>query len=647
MISSNCVPLFSGYCDSLGLCVSGNATGPTPPSLNCTLPNWVWGPTSTCPVDDACHEYSSSCLACSKAPPELSCGYCSDTNLCSAGNATGPSSGECTPSSWSLQSCGAAALCASAFHCAQCLDESIGENCGWCATSGLCMYGDGDGPMTGQTCPSYAWKFNTDFSSSTLQCFVPTPYQHEQTTLTQTDNTVFILIGVCAFLFIGATYLFSCCGCRCLVPQYGDARKRTPEEMMEERRRQHHLNRYDQDEDSEDEYEGRPKGCCKTFNNACGRILLWFLALVTLCLSIAALALDVWSFSHLPSSPSAPSTYIAEGVLQNYIWFNRVSLSALIRAPSSATSFSYDCSSAEEAALTECYVHFAGGLATLVMGVLSTLCAGIVVLQATSNLCCSSKFLPEAKYDPLHILKVQYPFVAYQWRLAMLASLYAFLSASIYGVSSYILSEQYYSSTLELHLSFYLMIGSGLAGMCLAFAYRRAIIVTPRDGYALRPREQRTRTNSILYQYQPTHFNTGLVNVTTTTVAPMPPAVPTNTNTPYTHQLRQSMNPSTPPTSGYQSFHHARQHHLQTPPTHRSSTRPSHPSPFFYEPSFQRDSGDQSGSLGSPLLHSHMTGHSNGDASMTTSDSSFSTGYVVVPASEAAQYLSRHSNHHT
>jgi len=77
-----------GWCNELGLCLDGDASGST--CNKCSLCGWNYG---------LC-DNSQSCLSKSSA-----CGFCHTDNLCIAGDPNGPAIGKCPIDSWDYLTC--------------------------------------------------------------------------------------------------------------------------------------------------------------------------------------------------------------------------------------------------------------------------------------------------------------------------------------------------------------------------------------------------------------------------------------------------------------------------------------------------------------------------------------------------------------
>lgn len=155
-----------GFCLATGVCQLGNATGSW--TGTCTGSSWAWTsnqctvtptPVPTTP-SNSCGNYYS-CATCTAAQ---NCGFCSWTNTCQFGNATGPIGGSCANSYWQwtsgqctvTSSPAPVSACNSYTTCYSCTAVS---NCGWCATTAMCSQGTSTGPNVG-SCSNWDWTNN-------------------------------------------------------------------------------------------------------------------------------------------------------------------------------------------------------------------------------------------------------------------------------------------------------------------------------------------------------------------------------------------------------------------------------------------------------------------------------------------------------
>lgn len=435
-------------------------------------------------------------------PSDSLCRRCQDSQQCLSGQASGPTVGP-TCSIWSWLSCSAAAQCAAIPDCSNCLmNQFEGQQCGFCATSGRCSAGDQNGPFAAAatTCPNTApnaWRWNA-FESSYLQCYQQLTYTVQQPAFTTTDQMSFALLCATILLAVFLTIGFSgCCRvCHRWAPKAGEARTQEAEAIAE----------HADDDDPRRHYLDRE--CCglccgDSLNTQCARLWFWCLNCVLIVLIVAAMGLDSWSMVSqqisLVSSEDNPVTTI-EGTLL-------VSVALGGSARRNTQSYSYDCSDpqASNAAQSECAVHYDAGVVTLILGIGAALAAFINFLIASSDLCCSAKAKragavdgavrgggggglgggqSDATIDLILAHKIRYPYSSLQWRLAVLTCIACLISCAFWLCGSWILSQQYLSG-LQLGPSFQLMSAAWILAVLLAVMYRRAIRVTPREGYPL------------------------------------------------------------------------------------------------------------------------------------------------------------------
>lgn len=127
---------------------------------------------TTVPASAPCSSYDS-CGACTSAAADGGCGWCSSSQ---PGHQSGH--GSCLPKASGAASCTSPAVwsttalecsvarCAAVAACDECVAGG-GGSCGWCATTGRCLYGSVDGPQPPSgTCPaanddSSPWRWRT------------------------------------------------------------------------------------------------------------------------------------------------------------------------------------------------------------------------------------------------------------------------------------------------------------------------------------------------------------------------------------------------------------------------------------------------------------------------------------------------------
>ena len=512
----------SGYCGESGVCAVGNSAGPA--TGTCTS-GWTYG-AGGCQTDPC--SSATSCKQCALWPATQQCGWsvrhssyktnmarrssgsnladsldlflsscvpslsrCQDSQQCLSGQASGPTAGP-TCSIWSWLSCSAAAQCAALDDCSDCLmNQFEGQQCGWCATSSRCSAGDQNGPFAAAatTCPNTspnAWRWNA-FEGSYLQCYQQLTYTVQQPSFTETDQMSFALL--CAtwllLVFLGVGFSGCCRVCHRWAPKAGEARSQEAEALAEhadeDDPRFHHVDR---------ECLGL---CCSSLNSQCARLGFWCLNFTLLVLIVAAMALDSWSLvAQQISTVSAadnPVTTI-EGTLL-------VSVMLGGSARRDSQSYTYDCSDpqASNIAQSECSVHYDAGVMTLILGIAAALAAFINFLIASSDLCCSAKAkragavdgAVRGNSDAIDLIlahKIKHPYSSLQWRLAVLSCIGCLIACAFWLCGCYVLSQQYLGG-LQLGPSFQLMVIAWALAALLAVLYRRAIRVTPREGYPL------------------------------------------------------------------------------------------------------------------------------------------------------------------
>lgn len=118
---------------------------------------------------------SSPCYGCTDGRLELcisgrnDCGWCVADGSCTSGSVAGPSEGTCS-GAWIWRSSYCPTSSASleseqAFICTDCthgITCESGNDCGYCATDGMCYRGTSDGPSSGEDCSSSAWAWLPD-----------------------------------------------------------------------------------------------------------------------------------------------------------------------------------------------------------------------------------------------------------------------------------------------------------------------------------------------------------------------------------------------------------------------------------------------------------------------------------------------------
>ena len=162
--SGNC-----GYCANTNTCSQGTSTGPNTGS--CPF-SWSWlqnqcppRPTLTpapyTPPPSNCYQWST-CYSCTTASSG-NCGWCANSNTCSLGTASGPTTGSCISWDWLSSECPATPPpttmapdhCAGYTTCGACT-TAPSPYCGWCANTNTCSSGTANGPSTG-SCVSWDW----------------------------------------------------------------------------------------------------------------------------------------------------------------------------------------------------------------------------------------------------------------------------------------------------------------------------------------------------------------------------------------------------------------------------------------------------------------------------------------------------------
>lgn len=616
-----------GYCEATNLCLAGSSSGPYRSS--CPAASWSYS-ASTC-YWDACSEYSTSCSTCSTADPELNCGWCEDSHACMTGSQTGPSSTTslCSAQGWSWESCGPAAECGMQASCTSCMNV---DSCGWCAATETCTLGSTTGPYSkSAACPN-RWLFDSDWSDVPMVCFETAPYVAHQAHVTVADWIGFSGLGVCAVLLLALMVPLCSIGCRTCVPQPGAAHKES-------------LVRDDEDEDDpaddDDEDDGDLQGCCSSLNTGCYKLLLWLGSLALLGLIAAALCLDRWTVAQSHSGELTPEqnpVSIAEGVLGNYVWLGGTSHMDL-------TSFTYDCNESTGIALLECTVHFYSGIATLALGVASSVASLMLVLMSWRDLCCAPRYSPQV---PLNAQVIQYPFSVFQWRCAALAAVYTSLACGAFAAGSFAISQQYYhNGSLLPSVSICLMAGAAVLAIILALAYRRGIRVTPFNGYALHTQIPATAPPSgggggggAFGSYSPS----APLNSALGYPGSRRQTVQSSDNAPYVYQTFNSgvSSFSSQPSTSYQ-------YHASPSPPPPTQVDPHAPIRHASSSSFRPSSPLSASPYAAPPWHSYMVGGGLDGASSSPASSAGSyvppPGYVLVPANQMPeQYLSDHAS---
>jgi hypothetical protein len=125
-----------------GVCMNGTASGPLQKNLNCT--DWRFFDCEN--IFDRCLRYPT----CAKCADDRNCGWC--TNVCLAGNATGPYDPniECPEWTWN-RACGVD-KCIGYQSCNACVSDT---KCGWC--NNICLSGNITGPTIPFNCPNWIW----------------------------------------------------------------------------------------------------------------------------------------------------------------------------------------------------------------------------------------------------------------------------------------------------------------------------------------------------------------------------------------------------------------------------------------------------------------------------------------------------------
>jgi hypothetical protein len=135
---------------------------PNPPTAAPPTPVPPTPPPTPSPPDPCAVHSGTSCGTC-LADPSGVCGWCPASSSCMTGNGNGPSYATCAPEAasgswtWSTQDC----ACLTATNCS----AIAGTDCGWCPSLGKAFLGNGNGPVSGITCPAEAssgsWTWHT------------------------------------------------------------------------------------------------------------------------------------------------------------------------------------------------------------------------------------------------------------------------------------------------------------------------------------------------------------------------------------------------------------------------------------------------------------------------------------------------------
>jgi len=430
---------------------------------------------------------------------QSACGWCQDTQTCEDGAAAGPTVGTC--SEWSFAQCSSDTLCATLSDCVSCLEADFaGQTCGFCVSSATCHAGNAQGPFVG-SCnatkhSSYQWRFDDGDDDGALRCFQPQPFAVNEANFTIADEGVFAYLTVVWAALVVAVMAFV--GLACwkgkLVPQPGEARSsddhaalRGPENVKPHRLR------------VDPECGGL---CCSDLSTPCARACLFALSLLMLALPLVSLGLDSWSQS-TDETGNAPLLHPPFTVVQTIEGAQQVYVSLEDskghRDQHGITAYAYECDNGSKFAAAECKLHAIAGIHTLVAGGIAALCALVVVLMALTDLCCPGGLslhratrvtngehsLALSSGDSLSMRpKVRYPFSVLQWRMPMLCCVFS-LAACAFWLAAFGVSRQHMAKLLPA-ASWLLMAVSACASLLVALLYRRAIRVTPREGYVFR-----------------------------------------------------------------------------------------------------------------------------------------------------------------
>ena len=437
-------------------------------------------------------------------------------------------------------SCSAAAQCSSITDCGTCLKLSFAsEECGWCTTTNRCSVGDASGPYNSSAavCPNApvlnAWRWNA-FNGDYLQCYEQLPYLVATASLTTRDYVSFSLGAATWLALLALLAVFGGCTpcCEKWTPQPGQAHSNSgllEDQDQHQHQHQHQNQNQDQqhlehsqayehehehehgDEDGANDSQAAANdsgGCCSlccccfdSLNSSLGRLVLWLVSALSLCSLVVGLVVDSWSVSRLSTLLVGPADNPVT-TLEGLAWAT-VSLSSSAQPP---VSYSYDCAApgASDSAHLECQMHAVAGIHALVCGILAGV-AGLASLAMASNDVCCSSASALRRYDGLNQqqavlskktgssghavarrVAVAYPFSLSQWRAAVLTSVFGLSCCAFWAGGSYLVSEQRLAH-LQLSVSFGLMAAAGTLAAALALMYRRAIMLTPKAGYRYPP----------------------------------------------------------------------------------------------------------------------------------------------------------------
>ena len=237
------------------------------------------------------------------------------------------------------------------------------------------------------------------------RCLQPQPFAYDEAEVSHTDVASYAILAGTWLLVLLCLLAFSSCGCwagckRC-EPRVGGARSND----------EHAALRQGASSGADARVQSRQLRvaadpecgglCCDNFNTHCARFSLLAMALLALCLPLAALSLDSWSMSRDSNVLlRAPFTLVetVEGT-------RGVSVRRLRDADGhgdggAQVSYTYDCSSGSHLANLECQVHAVAGVHALAAAALAAMSAALILAMAAADLCCRSSHMhPWSKRD--------------------------------------------------------------------------------------------------------------------------------------------------------------------------------------------------------------------------------------------------------
>lgn len=151
-----------GWCGDSDTCMEGDMTGP---SMGMCASGWEFGASADCSTaPDPCTMHMD-CGDCTRDGTNR-CGWCSNTNSCSRGAASGPDNGACSGADWLWlpSECSGMMMmndCSVNTDCDSCVrDTDLLPFCGWCTAGATptCLPGTGSGSTDG-TCSGADWNY--------------------------------------------------------------------------------------------------------------------------------------------------------------------------------------------------------------------------------------------------------------------------------------------------------------------------------------------------------------------------------------------------------------------------------------------------------------------------------------------------------